>query len=67
MIVIGDPFVSRQHARVIWRRSHYFLEPLASRNGTFINDRLITRAKRLVHGQQVRVAHINLFVFEQRH
>jgi len=63
-IVIPDPYVSRQHARIVWRNGQYFLEPLGSRNGTFVDDHLVIKPRRLKFGQRIRVAHISVCVFE---
>lgn len=37
-LVIDDPRVSRHHAQVTFRHSHYLLRDLRSTNGTFINN-----------------------------
>jgi hypothetical protein len=37
-LVIDDPRVSRHHAQVTFRHSHYLLRDLRSTNGTFVND-----------------------------
>ncbi len=38
-LVIDQPRISRQHARIVYRDFGYFLEDLSSRNGTFVNGR----------------------------
>jgi predicted component of type VI protein secretion system len=40
-LVIDDPRVSRHHAQVTFRHSHYLLRDLRSTNGTFVNDQPI--------------------------
>lgn len=37
-LVIDDPRVSRHHAQITFRHSHYLLRDLRSTNGTFVND-----------------------------
>ncbi|MDQ6693336.1 MAG: DUF3662 and FHA domain-containing protein [Chloroflexota bacterium] len=37
-LVIDDPRVSRHHAQVTFRHSHYLLRDLRSTNGTFVNN-----------------------------
>lgn len=41
-IVIDDTYVSGEHALLTWRDSQWWLEDLGSRNGTYLNDVLIT-------------------------
>ncbi len=43
-LVIDDPRVSRHHAQVTFRHSHYLLRDLRSTNGTFINGEPIEAA-----------------------
>ncbi|HET9496077.1 MAG TPA: DUF3662 and FHA domain-containing protein [Chloroflexia bacterium] len=40
-LVIDDPRVSRHHAQITFRHSHYLLRDLRSTNGTFVNDQPI--------------------------
>lgn len=40
-LVIDDPRVSRHHAQVTFRHSHYLLRDLRSTNGTFVNNQPI--------------------------
>ncbi|WP_404309916.1 FHA domain-containing protein [Neorhodopirellula lusitana] len=43
-ILIKDPVVSRRHCRLSLYQGRYFIEDLASRNGTFLStDRVVTR------------------------
>lgn len=37
-IVLNDTYVSGEHALLAWRDSQWWLEDLASRNGTILND-----------------------------
>lgn len=41
-IVLNDSYASGEHALLTWRESHWWLEDLGSRNGTYLNDVLIT-------------------------
>jgi hypothetical protein len=43
MIVIDNPAVSGRHARVFQEGNHYVIEDLKSTNGTFVNDKPISR------------------------
>ncbi len=44
-LVILHPEVSRVHARLSWREGRYWLEDLASTNGTWLNGRRLTPYK----------------------
>lgn len=54
--------VSRRHARVRRENGHYYVEDLGTVNGTFLNDRRITRAK-LTDGDRIVIGG-NVLVFE---
>lgn len=36
-IVVVDPYVSRFHAKILYRDGKWFIEDLGSKNGTYIN------------------------------
>jgi len=44
-IVIDDPLVSRQHARIRQEGDQFYIYDLASANGTFVNGKAILRAE----------------------
>lgn len=44
-VVLLDPNVSRQHARLRWRDGGWILQDLQSTNGTFINGRRVGRSE----------------------
>ena len=37
-IVLSIGAVSREHARIVWRNNHFYLEDLKSRNLTILNE-----------------------------
>ncbi len=51
-LILSDPFVSRQHARVSKEGEAYFLIDLDSTHGTFVNGRKVNRHK-LVSGDRI--------------
>jgi hypothetical protein len=59
--------VSRQHARIIEQGGQFFLESLAPRNPTFLNDRELVSGERRVlqQGDKIRAGKITL-LFEVR-
>ena len=42
-IVLDEHFVSSTHARFVPRGQFYFVEDLGSTNGTFVNEKQVTR------------------------
>jgi pSer/pThr/pTyr-binding forkhead associated (FHA) protein len=54
-VVLRDDSVSGHHARVGWDGNGWQVEDLGSRNGTFVNGKLVKRAAALRSGDAVRV------------
>lgn len=52
-IPLDVPAVSRRHAAIIAERGRFFVEDLASRNGTFVNERKVADRTPLRDGDQV--------------
>ncbi len=61
-IVLEAPAVSRQHARIRLHEGRYFLEDLGSRNGTYLNGKLLTQAQVLHDNDEIQVCDL-AFVF----
>jgi predicted component of type VI protein secretion system len=55
-LVISDRQVSRHHARIQLTGDQYFLEDLASKNGTFVNGREISQPHALSDGDEIQIA-----------
>ena len=55
-IVLDDRQVSRYHARIIWRKDHYEVEDLGSKNGTHLNGREVSGPETLHDGDEVQIA-----------
>lgn len=62
-IVVDAGAVSRHHAQVLRIGEDYHIEDLNSRNGTFVNDRMIFGRQRLESGDRIRVCDI-LFTYQ---
>lgn len=60
--VIEDETVSAQHTRLIFRHNQWWIDDLASTNGTFLNGQRIAALTVLTSGDQVRIGQIDLFV-----
>jgi serine phosphatase RsbU (regulator of sigma subunit) len=58
-VVIEVGAVSRYHAQVLLIDGEYFVEDLNSRNGTFVNERLIHSRQRLAENDRVRVCDVS--------
>jgi pSer/pThr/pTyr-binding forkhead associated (FHA) protein len=58
---VDNPAVSSHHARIYWETDHFVLEDLNSLNGTFVNNRRVSKVT-LKDGDQVLIGkHILLF------
>ncbi len=44
LLRIDNPIVSGHHARIFWENNHYVLEDKESFNGTYLNDRSVSKA-----------------------
>jgi hypothetical protein len=53
-VVLADAAVSRQHCRIAWDGSRYYVEDLGSSNGTRVNSQRVQRAP-LHHGDLIQV------------
>lgn len=54
-IVLSDNAVSRSHAAIDLADLNYFVTDLGSRNGTFVDDKLLQERRRLKGGEQIRL------------
>lgn len=66
-IVLGDPFVSGEHVRIIADEGLHFLEDLGSANGTYVNGEQISDVVVLKDGDRISLGHVDfLFVKDQK-
>lgn len=54
-IVLDDTYVSTVHARIFLTNGTYFIEDLASRNGSMINDRQLVATTPLTPGDRLQL------------
>lgn len=54
-IVLNDQFVSSYHAKIYVKNNDFYLEDLASTNGTFINDSKVEGRVRLRVNDQIKM------------
>ncbi len=65
---LNDPTVSSQHARLSYHHQQWWLEDLASTNGTYLNNEAITAPVVITSGDQLHLGHIgvNILIAENR-
>lgn len=63
-IIINDPEMSRNHARLIRGASGYTIEDLGSTNGVFVNGERISAPRRLKHGDEMGLGETVTLLFE---
>jgi len=64
-IAIGDPEVSRRHARFFMQDENLYVEDLGSTNGTFLNGERISSPKQLRIGDVITLGENIVLVFEE--
>jgi len=62
-IVIPMRQVSRQHSRVYLKQDRAFVEDLGSKNGTFVNGRLLLEPVPLEDGDELQISLAQHFIF----
>ena len=64
-IQLKDPFVSKNHLRIVEDEGEYYIEDQESANGTFLNGERVEDAVRLDNGDIIQVGNIE-FLFVHR-
>ncbi|MDD2522345.1 MAG: FHA domain-containing protein [Anaerolineaceae bacterium] len=62
-IVIPDRQVSRQHARITKGNNGVILEDLGSKNGTFLNNQVVSEPVKLVEADEIAIALTQTFLY----
>jgi pSer/pThr/pTyr-binding forkhead associated (FHA) protein len=57
---LDDQTVSSQHARLSYHHQQWWLEDLASTNGTFINDEAVIAPVVITDGDKLRLGHMGV-------
>jgi hypothetical protein len=57
---LDDQTVSSQHARLAYHQQQWWLEDLASTNGTFLNGEVVTVPVVITHGDELRLGHMGV-------
>ncbi|NJD59975.1 MAG: hypothetical protein C3F13_04335 [Anaerolineales bacterium] len=59
---VDDQTVSAHHARLAYRRQQWWLEDMASTNGTFLNGEAVTSPVVITHGDELRLGYLGVRV-----
>lgn len=59
-LVLDNAAISRQHAQVLESHGAYFVEDMRSRNGTYLNEKLIEGRQELTDGDQLRICDVTM-------
>ena len=62
IIQIKDPYISKKHFRIIKDEDEFFLEDLASSNGTYLNGEKVLDVVRIGKGDIIKVGELE-FIF----
>ncbi len=57
---LDDQTVSSQHARLSYHHQQWWLEDLASTNGTYLNDEAVITPVVITHGDELRLGHMGV-------
>jgi len=63
-IVLDHGAVSREHARIVKEPQGYFVEDLHSRNGTYLNNRVVDSKIRLFNSDVLRICDVEFTFFD---
>jgi pSer/pThr/pTyr-binding forkhead associated (FHA) protein len=59
-VVIEDPFASSEHCALTFRGRSWFVEDLASTNGTFLNGSQVAGTAPMSYGDEIQVGEVRL-------
>ena len=60
--MLADETISARHARFAYHHSQWWIEDLGSRNGTILNDAVLTTPTILIHGDTIKCGKTTLMV-----
>jgi sigma-B regulation protein RsbU (phosphoserine phosphatase) len=65
-VVLDSASVSRQHAQILREDGRYFVEDLHSRNGTFVNGKIIQGRQLLADGDRLKICDLSFTFFAKQ-
>jgi adenylate cyclase len=63
-IILSDMSISRSHAEIIKEKDAYFIRDKKSKNGTYVNGTLITKA-RIKNGDRIKIGRVEFSFLEK--
>lgn len=63
-IILRDPYISKNHARITLDEEEYFLEDLESANGTLVNDTRVLDVVKLKDGDRIKFGQVEFLFIE---
>lgn len=64
-IIIKDPYISKEHLKIVKDEGDYYLEDMDSANGTFVNGTKIFDVVKLKNGDRIKIGQVE-FLFVNR-
>jgi len=59
---MDDKTVSSRHARLSYHHSHWWIEDIKSKNGTYLNNELISESRVITSNDIVRIGNVSFLV-----
>lgn len=66
-VVLNDPLVSWNHAKIVYAYGGHLVEDLESTNGVLINGRKINKRQMIKHGEVIKIGTHDLFIEKDIH
>jgi pSer/pThr/pTyr-binding forkhead associated (FHA) protein len=60
--IVDDPTISARHARLSHRQGQWWLDDLASTNGTFLNGEMVKASALITDGDKIMLGQVELIV-----
>lgn len=64
-IIIKDPYISKNHLKIVEDEGMFFLEDLNSANGTYLNGERILDVVRLKNGDRIKIGQVEFLYVER--
>lgn len=55
LLILGDKYVSSQHARIYMKNTNYILQDLRSTNGTIMNNKRVSDTVYIKKGDEIKI------------